>query len=122
MTCTFSLVRSWTFVTSHARVLICLATRPGITMREVAAETGITERAAQRVVSELEAAAYLTRHRLGHRNYYELHPERPLRDPLLSDWTVGDLLATFIRPGHPRAEELAEHAERDRPLDMKIVS
>jgi hypothetical protein len=114
MTCTFSLMHGWTFVTSHARVLICLASRPGITVREVAAEAGITERAAQRVVADLEAAGYLTRHRLGHRNFYELHADVPLRDPLLSDWTVGELLATFIRPGHPRAEELAELAASAR--------
>jgi len=82
-------------------------------MREVAAEAGITERAAQRVVAELEAAGYLTRHRLGNRNFYELHAELPLRDPLLSDWSVGDLLATFIGPGHARAGELASPAARD---------
>jgi DNA-binding transcriptional ArsR family regulator len=102
---------AWTFVTSHTRILICLASRPGITVREVAAETGITERAAHRVVAELEEAGYLTRHRLGHRNFYEVHADVPLRDPLLRDWTVGDLLARFIRPGHPTAEELAELAE-----------
>jgi len=106
-------VHTWTFVTSHTRVLICLASRPGITVREVAAEAGITERAAQRVVAELAADGYLTRHRLGNRSYYELHPDRPLRDPLLSEWNVGDLLATFIRPGHPRAEEMPEPAESD---------
>jgi hypothetical protein len=98
-------VRAWTFVTSHARVLICLASWPGVTMREVAASVGITERAAHRVVAELEAAGYLTRHRLGHRNFYELHAEVPLRDPLLSDRTVGDLLATFVRRAPSTAEE-----------------
>jgi len=105
-------VRAWTFVTNHTRVLICLASRPGITMREVAAEAGITERAAHRVVAELEAAGYLTRHRLGHRNFYELHAGASLRDPMLSDWNVGDLLATFVRHGHSTARELAESAER----------
>jgi len=85
-------------------------------MREVAAEAGITERAAHRVVAELEAAGYLTRHRLGHRNFYELHAEIPLRDPMLSDWNVGDLLATFVRQGHSTAEELAQPAEREARL------
>ena len=86
-------MRGWTFITSHARVLICLASSPGITLREVAAEVGITERAAHRVVAELEAAGYLTRHRLGHRNFYELHADVPLRDPMLDDRKVGDLIA-----------------------------
>jgi hypothetical protein len=64
-------------------------------MREIATQAGITERAAHRVVAELEAAGYLTRHRLGQRNFYELHPSMPMRHPLLGDRTVGDLLATF---------------------------
>jgi DNA-binding Lrp family transcriptional regulator len=105
-------VRAWTFVTNHTRVLIALASTPGITMREVAAEAGITERAAHRVVAELEAAGCLTRHRLGHRNFYELHAEASLRDPMLSDWSVGDLLATFVKHEHSTPEELAESAER----------
>jgi MarR family len=103
-------VPGWTFVTSHARVLIALASTPGITLREVAAEAGITERAAHRVVAELEEAGYLTRHRLGHRNFYELHPEVPLRDPMLDDRKVGDLIATFVGRGQPPAERLAELA------------
>ena len=108
-------VPGWTFLTSHTRVLICLAQTPGITLREVAAEAGITERAVHRVVSELEEAGYLTRHRLGHRNFYELHPEVPLRDPLLDDRKVGDLIATFVSPGRPAAEEFAEPAEAEVP-------
>jgi MarR family len=90
-------VGHWTFFTSHARVLICLATMPGITIRRVADQVGITERAAHRIVAELEEAGCLTRHRLGHRNFYELHPDVPLPDPMLSDWTVGDLLVAFAQ-------------------------
>jgi len=108
-------VGGWTFITSHARVLICLASRPGITLREVAAEVGITERAAHRVVAELEEAGYLTRHRLGHRNFYELHAEVPLRDPMLDDRKVGDLIAAFVGRGRPSTEELAEPAETEAP-------
>jgi DNA-binding IclR family transcriptional regulator len=105
-------VPGWTFVTSHARVLIALATTPGITLREVAAEAGITERAAHRVVAELEQAGYLTRHRLGHRNFYELHAAVPLRDPMLDDRTAGDLIAPFVGRGSRPAEELVESADR----------
>jgi len=96
---------AWTFVTSHARVLISLASTPGITLREVAAEAGITERAAFRVVGELEEAGCLTRHRLGQRNYYELHADAPLRDPMLVDHTVGDLIAAFGGGGRPGASD-----------------
>jgi MarR family len=108
-------VPGWTFMTSHARVLISLASTPGITMREVAAEAGITERGVHRVVAELEQAGYLTRHRLSHRNFYELHAEVPLRDPMLDDRKVGDLIATFVRRGQPAAEELAGPAETEVP-------
>ena len=81
----------------------------------MAAEAGITERAAHRVVAELEEAGYLTRHRLGLRNFYELHPEVPLRDPLLGGRKVGDLIATFVSPGQPAAEEFAEPTEAEVP-------
>jgi hypothetical protein len=110
-------VPGWTFVTSHARVLISLASTPGITLREVAAEAGITERAAHRVVAELEQAGYLTRHRLGHRNFYELHPEVPLRDPMLDDRKVGDLIAAFVGAPEHRWKRLCEDAE---PSSQKL--
>jgi len=84
-------------------------------MREVAAEAGITERAALRVVAELEAAGYLTRHRLGVRNFYELHAEVLLQDPMLSDWKVGELLAPFVRHGHLTAGGLADSGTSRSP-------
>ena len=84
-------------------------------MREVAAVAGITERAAHRVVAELEEAGYLTRHRLGHRNFYELHPEVALRDPMLGDRQVGDLIAPFVGRRGPSAEGLAKPAEAEFP-------
>ena len=90
-----------TFLTSHARALICLANSPGIKIRGLADQIGITERAAHRVLAELERAGCITRHRLGQRNFYELHPSTPLSDPLLPGWTVGDLLAAFTRRSPP---------------------
>lgn len=74
-------MRDWTFLTNHTRVLACIAQQPGIRLREIAACVDITERAAWRIVCDLETDGYLTRHRLGSRNYYELHPHRPLRHP-----------------------------------------
>ena len=86
---------AWTFLTSHARVLICVAREPGIRLRDVAEEVGLTERATYRIVDELEAGGYLTRHRMGHRNFYEVHPETEMRHPMLADRRVGELLALF---------------------------
>lgn len=61
-------------MTNHARVLFSLAAQPDLRLREVAEEIGITERAVQRIVTDLEEAGILTRSREGRR-------------------TVGDLLA-----------------------------
>ena len=82
----------WTFLTNHAHVMVCLRRDPGARIRDVAAAVGITERAAQRIVAELEAAGYLTRIREGRRNRYTLHTGKPLRHPLEGGHTSGELL------------------------------
>jgi DNA-binding MarR family transcriptional regulator len=87
----------WTFLTNHARVLVCIAHDSGIRLREVAERVGITERAAHRIVSELLAAGYITRTRNGRRNQYTIKTELPIHDPLGSDQKVGDLLAVLTR-------------------------
>jgi DNA-binding Lrp family transcriptional regulator len=88
--------RTWTFLTNHARVLILIAEAPGIRLRDVADQAGITERAAQRLVAELEAAGYLTHETVGRRNQYELRPNAHLRHPLENDVEVGRLLDLFV--------------------------
>lgn len=98
---------SWTFLTNHARVLACIAAEPGTRLRDIAACAGITERAAHRIVVELEDAGYVTRHRVGQRNFYEVHPSLPLRHQMHNDLVVGDLLALLLR----RAPEDAHAAQ-----------
>jgi DNA-binding Lrp family transcriptional regulator len=88
--------RTWTFLTNHARVLILIAEAPGIRLRDVADQVGITERSAQRLVAELEAAGYLTHETVGRRNQYELRPNAHLRHPLENDVEVGRLLDLFV--------------------------
>jgi len=85
----------WTFLTNHAHVLMCVSENPNVRMRDVATQVGITERAAQRIVTELEEAGYLERMREGRRNSYQLNPTMPLRHPLDSDHRIGELLAAF---------------------------
>jgi DNA-binding transcriptional ArsR family regulator len=68
---------TWGFVTNHAYVLRCLALEPSLTLREVAERIGITERAVQRIVAELEDAGYLLRAREGRRNRYVVREGRP---------------------------------------------
>lgn len=87
---------TWTFLTNHARVLILIAETVGIRLRDVADQVGITERAAQRIVAELEAAGYLTHVKIGRRNHYQLRPDVRLRHPLEHDVEVGKLLEVFV--------------------------
>lgn len=83
---------TWTFLTNHAHVLLCLARDPEARLRDVAALVGITERATQRIVAELEEDGYLEKEREGRRNRYRLDPDRPLRHPLEADHAVGEVL------------------------------
>ncbi|GBF07932.1 N-acetylglucosamine deacetylase [Deinococcus aerius] len=83
----------WTFLTNHSHVLLCLVREPGSTLRQVAERVGITERAVQRIVRELEQAGVLTRARQGRRNTYTVNPGFHLRHPLEAHRTVGHLLA-----------------------------
>jgi DNA-binding MarR family transcriptional regulator len=82
----------WTFLTNHSHVLICLHQEPEMRLRDVAQRVGITERAVQKIVADLEAAGALTRQREGRRNRYVIHPKIPLRHPVEARRRVSDLL------------------------------
>lgn len=84
--------RNWTFLTNHAHVLIVLDENPGIVLREVATRVGITERAVQRIIQDLEEGGFIHRTRVGRQNNYEVLAERPLRHPIESHRRIGDLL------------------------------
>lgn len=86
----------WTFLTNHAHVLICIARRPDIRLRDVATQVGITERAVQSIVRDLEAGGYLERSRVGRRNHYRLHPDRPLRHPVEHGHQLTELLDALV--------------------------
>lgn len=82
----------WTFFSNHGHVLIFLAKNPDLPLREVALAVGITERAVQRIVTDLETAGYLTRERQGRRNVYTLNTDRKLRHDLEKDHSIGEIL------------------------------
>jgi len=82
----------WTFLSNHTHVLVCLASDGHQTLREVAAKVGVTERAVQRIVAELEEAGVVRRTRDGRRNTYAIDAQVPLRHPLESHCRIGDLL------------------------------
>jgi DNA-binding Lrp family transcriptional regulator len=88
--------RHWTFLSNHAHVLVCLALDPDARLRDVALSVGITERAVQKIVSDLEDAGVIVRERSGRRNSYRLDLDVPLRHALESHKTVGTLLSLVL--------------------------
>ncbi|QEH31768.1 MarR family protein [Aquisphaera giovannonii] len=89
---------TWTFLSNHGNVLLAVARNPDATLREVANLVGITERAVQRIIADLEAACYLERVRSGRRNHYNIHPELPLRLPVGSHRDIGALIELVCDP------------------------
>lgn len=87
----------WTFLTNYSHVLICLAAEPDLRMREVAEKVGITERAVQRIVADLEEAGFLQRNRDGRRNQYVINAKLQLRHPVEEHCTVAELLNMVSR-------------------------
>lgn len=86
----------WTFLSNHTHVLVCLAADGAQTLREVASKVGVTERAVQRIVADLEEAGVLERERDGRRNTYVIHADVPLRHPLESHCRIGDLIGLVV--------------------------
>jgi DNA-binding MarR family transcriptional regulator len=87
--------RGWTFLTNHAHVLLVIARDPTALLRDVADTVGITERAAQAIVADLESAGYLHRNRVGRRNQYTVNPAGRFRHPAEAHRSIADLLALF---------------------------
>ena len=87
---------AWTFLTNHAHVLLCIAREPEVRMRDVAHLVGITERAVQRIVADLEEAGYIERSRHGRRNRYEVRTDLPLRHPIERHERVSSLITLVL--------------------------
>lgn len=94
---------SWTFLSNHSHVLVCLAANGDLTLREVAARVGVTERAVQRIVADLELAGALERTRDGRRNTYRIDTTVPLRHPLEAHCRIGNLLSMVTAAPEQRA-------------------
>lgn len=82
----------WTFLTNHAHVLAVLHADPEKVLREVAVEVGITERAVQRIIQDLEEEGFIQRERVGRQNRYLINRKQPLRHAIESHRNIGDLL------------------------------
>lgn len=88
----------WTFLTNHSHVLIILHRDPSTVLREVAAKVGITERAVQRIIADLQVEGFIEREKAGRRNHYRILADQPLRHPIEAHRTIGDLLQLVDEP------------------------
>jgi Winged helix DNA-binding domain len=86
-------VENWTFLTNHARVLLCIAHDPGVRLRDIAASLDITERRAYGIVTDLAKAGYVVKQKDGRRNRYQIQAHLPLPEPTRHERTVGEVLA-----------------------------
>jgi hypothetical protein len=95
-------VESWSFLTNHARVLLCIARDPGVRLRDAAASLGITERSAHAIVTDLTAAGYVVKHKHGRRNHYQIQAHLPFPEPASQEPAIGDVLALLAGDGPAR--------------------
>ncbi len=103
---------AWTFLTNYAHVLLCIARDPTSRMRDMAMKVGITERAVQHIVAELEAAGYLSRTRDGRNNRYTMHTELPLRHPVERHCSISTLIEMTLRDGNDMTRKSIAGARR----------
>lgn len=87
----------WTFFSNHAHVLFCLYQDPNRTMRDVSEKVGITERAVQRIIADLEEADVLERVKNGRNNTYSFSLKQPLRHDLESHRTINDVIKIIAK-------------------------
>ena len=105
---------SWTFLSNHAHVLLCLAADPHQTLPEIAGQVGITSRAVQLILTDLIGGGYIERTKIGRRNHYRINPDGHLRHPLEAHHRVADLIDA-LGPATPAAAgEAAPRSRRPR--------
>jgi len=86
----------WSFLTNHARVLLCIAHDPGVRVRDLAVMVGVTERSAHAIVTDLVDAGYVVKEKAGRRNRYHIQEHLPLRDPITEGRTIGEVLELLV--------------------------
>jgi len=86
----------WSFLTNHARALVCIARDPGVRLREIAAVLDVTERRAFGIVTDLAEAGYVLKEKDGRRNRYSIQGHLPLRAAIGRDPTIGEVLGVLV--------------------------
>jgi hypothetical protein len=92
----FRSVPAWSFLTNHARVLLCIAHDPGARLRDISSSLGITERSAHGIITDLTKAGYVVKQKDGRRNRYRIEADLPLREPLSREPAIGEVLAVLL--------------------------
>ena len=86
----------WSFLTNHARALLCIAHDPGVRLRDIAGIVGVTERSAHDMVTDLVDAGYVVKEKDGRRNRYHIQEHLPLRDAITEERTIGEMLELLV--------------------------
>ena len=97
----------WSFLTNHARVLVCIAHDPGVRLRDIANTLEITERSAYSIVTDLTASGYVVKLKDGRRNRYRIQAHLPLREALTQERTIGEVLDILVESKTPHRGSLA---------------
>lgn len=88
---------TWTFLSNHAHVLICIAREPDVRLSEVADLVGIQERTVHRIIHELSDAGYISVMKVGRTNVYDIDLERPLRHPLEAEHDIREVIYPLLK-------------------------
>ena len=99
----------WSFLTKHARVLVCIAHDPGVRLRDIATTLEITERSAYGIVTDLAEAGYLVKDKDGRRNRYQVQAHLPLRETIGRERTIGEVLELLVDANTPRRRLVHHH-------------
>jgi MarR family protein len=111
---------SWTFLTNHARVLLCVAHDPGVRLRDIAATLNITERSAFGIITDLVEAGYVVKEKEGRRNRYHIQAHLPLPELASPDQaSVGEVLALLTSTG---ATQSLAKSPIESPAESPVVS
>jgi hypothetical protein len=92
----------WSFLTNHARVLLCIAHDPGVRLRDIADVLGITERSVYGIVTDLAGGGYVVKEKDGRRNHYQVQTDLPLPEPISGERTIGEVLGLLVDAGVQR--------------------
>jgi hypothetical protein len=114
-------VESWSFLTNHARVLLCIASDPGARLRDIAASLGITERSAYGIVTDLNTAGYVVKQKDGRRNRYQIQAHLPLPEPASQEPAIGEVLDLLVGDGARQLADRGRPAGPPEPGDGRLA-